>query len=356
VFATEGLILGPILEEFKEHKQEMLRTLLGICNETLVKRGRKPYRQIPTTRVTVQGGIGTAKEQRYLMDYYRVDGTGWATPFLLVPEVTNVDAGTRDLLRNATENDLYVSEVSPLGIPFNTIRNTASELQRLQRIAIGKPGSPCPKGHLVSNTEFTEKPICRASSAYQNLKIAQLKNRGLDQQTFQEEFDKVVLRTCLCEDLAAPVLVDKGMDNHRPLKPAICPGPNLAYFSRFATLHEMVDHIYGRINLLNEIYRPNMFIKELGMYIDYLKREIRRFRENAVGVTIAYIQSYKNNMLDGICYYKTLIPKMVHESQEYRENMARDLLEQEGRLFEVIGQHQDIFMARLREPAMAAEA
>jgi hypothetical protein len=99
-----------------------------------------------------------------------------------------------------------------------------------------------------------------------------------------------------------------------------------------------------------------MFVKELGMYVDYLKREIRRFRENAVGVTLAYTKSYKNNVLDGIRYYKTLIPKMIHESQEYRENMARDLLEQEGRLFEVIGEHQDIFMARLREPAMAAEA
>ena len=28
---------------------------------------------------------------QFLMKYYELDGTGWGTPFLLVPEATNVD-------------------------------------------------------------------------------------------------------------------------------------------------------------------------------------------------------------------------------------------------------------------------
>jgi hypothetical protein len=33
----------------------------------------------------------------------------------------------------------------------------------------------------------------------------------------------------------------------------------------------MVDHIYGKVNIILEDNRPHMFIKELKMYIDHLK-------------------------------------------------------------------------------------
>jgi len=331
-FATEGELLGPILEEFKNKREELFEGLLAIANEALSKRGRTQYKEIPYTRITVQGGIGTVREQRFLIEYYKVDGTGWATPFLLVPEVTNVDGHTREQLRHATKDDLYLSEVSPLGIPFNTIRATMSEEQKMARILTGKPGSSCPKGHLVTNTEFTEKPICRASSAYQNLKIKQLQGKNLPSEVYSEEYEKIVRKVCLCEDLAAPVLINNSIDTLRPLKSAICPGPNLAHFSRYASLQEMVGHIYGRINLLNDTYRPNMFIKELEMYVDYLVREINESGPVPNPNRIQYLQSYVRNLFKGISYYKTLIPKLHLEVQAYRENMARELLALEERL------------------------
>lgn len=46
--------------------------------------------------------------------------------------------------------------------------------QLLRRIAQDRPGSNCPKGHLVANTEFTAQPICTASRAYQRRKIEQI--------------------------------------------------------------------------------------------------------------------------------------------------------------------------------------
>ena len=92
--------------------------------------------------MTYQGGIGTNSEQQFLMKYYDCSSTGWATPFLLVPEVTTLDNATRILLEKATKDDCYLSGVSPLGVPFNTIKNTASEQQKLERVENGRPGIP----------------------------------------------------------------------------------------------------------------------------------------------------------------------------------------------------------------------
>ena len=105
-----------------------------------------------------------------------MDLTGWASPFLLVPEVTCVDDSTRELLRQARGEDLYLSDVSPLKIPFNNVHGTGSELWTQKKVMEGRPGSPCQKHILVSNTEFTEKPICFASRKYQDAKLKEIEN------------------------------------------------------------------------------------------------------------------------------------------------------------------------------------
>ena len=55
---------------------------------------------------------------------------------------------------------------------------------------------------------------------------------------------------------------------------SICPGPNMAYFSEIVSLQKMADHIYGRTNIITRDDRPNMFIKEISIYINYLKEKI----------------------------------------------------------------------------------
>ena len=54
----------------------------------------------------------------------------------------------------------------------------------------------------------------------------------------------------------------------------ICPGPNMAYFDKEVSLNDMVRHIYGYHSVLATGYRPNMFIKELQLYSDYLVDDI----------------------------------------------------------------------------------
>ncbi|MFC1512408.1 hypothetical protein ACFL5H_04390, partial [Candidatus Latescibacterota bacterium] len=74
-FATKGYLMGPILEEFKRRKQELIETLFQIYVSNLRSSGRKPADVPPETRITVQGGICTTEEQQLIMKYYHVDGT-----------------------------------------------------------------------------------------------------------------------------------------------------------------------------------------------------------------------------------------------------------------------------------------
>lgn len=337
-FATEGLLMGPILEEFKEKREILAQMLTEICNETLSAKSRPVFAQVPALRVTVQGGIGTANEQRFLFDYYKVQGTGWATPFLLVPEATTLDDETRAHLASVGREDLYLSDISPLGVPFNTVRGTKSEAQKLARIAAGKPGSPCPKGYLVSNLEFTKKPLCSAATTFQKRKIAQLNQDMASDPALPAISEKVLGKACLCEDLAAGALISYGIDNKRPLMTAVCPGPNLAYFSNIVSLADMVGHIYGRINLLNNTYRPNMFISELAMYIQYLRKEIQKALPVVSEKQVRYFQEFRSNLHDGIQYYKGLIPKFVLETKKYQENMREELVHFQAELDRIFSQ------------------
>lgn len=325
-FASEGYLLGPILEEFKQKKAELTDYLYGICSEVLTKKGLAPFAEKPKLEVTVQGGIGTYNEDQFLLNYYDVEGTGWATPFLLVPEATILDEQTRDSLVKAGKEDLYLSGISPLGVPFNTVRGTASEKQKLDRFEKGRPGSPCPKGYLVSNMEFSKKPVCTASVFYQKRKIEELKNKIEDKKELDAAVKRAVDKACLCEDLAAPALIINALENKRPLVTAVCPGPNLAYFSKIMSFKEMVDHIYGRGNVLNDTYRSNMFISELKMYIDYLAKELKKAVEDKVfEKREKYFVSFQTNLSEGIDYYKTIVPLLKEETDKYRSEMTNDL-------------------------------
>src|ERR1035437_230970 len=56
-FATDGILLGPILEEFKNKKSEIEDELLSMCNNALIAKGHESFAQSPKMKITVQGGI-----------------------------------------------------------------------------------------------------------------------------------------------------------------------------------------------------------------------------------------------------------------------------------------------------------
>ncbi len=335
-FATDGLLLGPILEEFKNNRSALVTELMEICNHALAAKGIKTFTTPPEIRVTVQGGIGTANENNFLLDYYQTDSTGWGSPFLLVPEATEVDEETLQQLATAKKEDYYLSSASPLGIPFNNFRKSSSEVQRKARIAKGRPGSPCYKKFLSSNTEFTEAPICTASRQYQELKIKQLKEKNLPADLYEKEYDNIVAKECLCEGLGAAALLKAGLPpSHKLTAVAICPGPNLAYFSGIFSLKQMVDHIYGRINVLNSVRRPNMFVNELVLYLDYLKNESGKYMDTATAQQTRYLRTFQTNLMAGIEYYRNLATGIKQGAGSFLKDMKEDLKVMEGVLLNI---------------------
>ncbi len=277
-FASDGILLPTLLQEFKQKRDELVAEFRPMIRKFYADMGWSYPEAGEHSRplVTVQGGIGTFGETQRLREQFGMDMTGWASPFLLVPEATCVDDATRELLRAATEEDLYLSDVSPLGIAFNNIRNSGSEIHTSTNAAEGRPGSPCPKGFLASNTEFTETPICIASTEYQSKKLAQLDSLEIPEDERQTRKEEVLAKTCLCEHLGNGALIALGIVPARNHPQAICPGPNIAWFDRIYTLKEMVDHIYGRGPSLVSPERPHMFAKEITMYVDYFEKLVDR--------------------------------------------------------------------------------
>lgn len=318
-FASDGYLLGPILEEFKMNKSVLIDEIHGILVEALKSKGKHIPAEPLNLAITVQGGVGTYEEHEFLLDNYNIDSVGWGSPFLLVPEVTTVDDVTREALRVATEKDLFLSNISPLGVPFNSLRGNTNEILKNERIAADKAGSACTKKFLSSNTEYTEKVICTASKKYQTIKLNELKLENLSSSEFAEKANKITEKACLCEGLANAAFINYDIERKGEKQGvAICPGPNMAYFTKDLTLKEMVDHIYGRANVIETKNRPHMFIKELAMYVDYFSNKVDEFNDSFNVKQQKYLTTFQTNLNEGIDYYQQLFSdtKIYFESNK----------------------------------------
>ncbi len=312
-FGGKGALLGPVLEEFRDKRADLREQLNEVWAKGLQSLGRTAPGEAPEFRVTVQGGIGTAAENELLEKTYQVDGTGWASPFLLVPEVVNIDQDHIDKIVAAGEDDVHLSESSPLGVPFWCLKNSTSEIKRLELINDGKPGSACPKGYLMFNTEFTKVPICTASRAYQRRKLQELDSAPLSAEERDASRSQVLAKACICHDLAGSATVPSGIDPDAPT--AVCCGPNTVYFSRVARLREMVDHIYGRVQLPFKLERPHMFLKELSLHLDALKKEVARRKED-LGNCNCNTDTIRENLSAGVGHYRELASRLVNEQRD----------------------------------------
>jgi hypothetical protein len=272
-FATKGELLGPVLKEFQEKRASLVAKLREYYFAALTRLNRDPHGE-PSFILSAQGGVGTSEEQQFLCNQYDVDRVGWGTPFLLVPEATNVDAFHVRKLAAATEDDVILSDASPLGIPFWILKNTTSEECRKKQITDGKPGSSCPKQYLAADSEFSPTPVCQASRQYQQFKLDQLKVSSLPTKQKQVAISTVLSKICLCMDLAGGVL--KRLSISPESRTAVCSGLSITDFNRIYTLKEMVDHIYGRLPVKLPQDRPNMFIRELSLYIAFLKSQLAK--------------------------------------------------------------------------------
>jgi len=243
-FATDGRLLGPTLAEFFEKRRGLIESVFPIYAGALAASGGPVLDAPYDVAFTVQGGIGTAEGDRFLREHYGFDGTGWGSPFLLVPEMTNVDEDHLKRLLAATERDVVLTDSSPLGVPFWMLRTSASEEARLRRIREGRPGSPCPKRFAAMDTEFTSSPICVASAEYVRKKLERLSQEGIPEEVRSRMREGILGKACICHDLAGGATRRHGIEP--TATPSVCCGPNILNFKKIATLDEMADHIYGR--------------------------------------------------------------------------------------------------------------
>ena len=320
-FATDGFLMGPVLEEFKIQRNELTDTLFAVYRQGLSDKGLSVPDEAPAIRLTAQGGVGTADEHRLLIDYYGMDSVGWGTPFMLVPEATTVDDDTLELLANAREEDLYLSNVSPLGVPFNNVRNNTKDKEKMERAAAGRPGSPCTKQHLRLFRDDDGSPICTASIEYQRKKLGEIEAAGDPDGTQAAARQNILDKVCLCVGLATSAQMANGIDTgFEGTAVSVCPGPNLAWFDRIMSLKEMAGHIYGKNNVISRTDRPHMFVSELRMYVDYLKDKANEAMAARDAKIARQLKGFKGNLIQGIEYYRH------HFSREWaRYNTKPDL-------------------------------
>ena len=84
----------------------------------------------------------------------------------------------------------------------------------------------------------------------------------------------------------------------------MCPGPGIVDFSKIVSLREMIDHIYGRVSLITTSNRPHMFIRELMLYVDHLRSELKKLSLGISPRSHSYFKEFKQNLLDGVEYYR----------------------------------------------------
>jgi hypothetical protein len=325
-FASNGHLLGPILDEIHSQRQPLYDSLLPAYHRALAKRTDGTIPNPTQARITVQGGIGTAAEDLLMREYYHVDGTGWGTPFLLVPEVTNVDDEHLKLLVKAREDDVELSHGSPLGVRFWSLKTSSSETGRRQRIADGRPGSSCPKGYLKSSTEFTDQPLCPASTTFQTRKSKQLSSITQAGKKLALAIERALAKTCLCQNLASgPLLKNKIVEE---LETSVCCGPNIVNFADVFSLSQVIDHIYGRQSIMNRSDRPHMLITELKLYVDHLKEELRDQSDGLIERTSKYFLEFKKNLLSGIEHYQEMAGQLGLEQRQAFVKELEALLEE----------------------------
>lgn len=318
-FASQGYLLGPILYEFNNNRNSLQVELFDIYTKALEAKNKPVPASAPEMRLTAQGGVGSAEEHQFLMEKYKLDSIGWGSPFLLVPEATSVDKETIELLANAGEEDFYLSNISPVGVMFNNVKGNTKDIEKQERINMGKPGAACTKKFLLLNIDADGKQICTGSRKYQKGKIEELNAKGLSEKEYNFEFNRITEKACICNGLGSSTLKAHGLDTQKEgAGVSVCPGPNLAYFTKEVTLHEMVNHINGNINLVSDLNRPNLFVKELNMYLDYIEKQMIETKTNPGVKTLNSWNEFLNNLASGIQYYEELFADKTEWSLDIR--------------------------------------
>jgi hypothetical protein len=144
--------------------------------------------------------------------------------------------------------------------------------------------------------------------------VHELQKDNLPPTALETLLKSVLSKSCICHDLGGGATIKNGIDPKAT--PAVCCGPNIAYFSKITFLEEMMDHIYGRGALLIDSARQHMFIQELKIYIEHLRGEVEKMSKGLSVRTPQYFGEFKENLLAGIAYYRQLASHLAGEKRK----------------------------------------
>ena len=91
------------------------------------------------------------------------------------------------------------------------------------------------------------------------------------------------------------------------------------------SLKEITSHIYGKINVITRTDRPNMFVKELNLYLDYLSNKIEEATESMSAKQEKYLITFSKNLNEGIEYYANLFSDLKGKFETTKNNILSDL-------------------------------
>ncbi len=98
----------------------------------------------------------------------------------------------------------------------------------------------------------------------------------------------------------------------------------------------MVKHIYGEIDLLDKVNRPHVFIKELNLYIDYLKTDLQKHLKDLNDKKRKSLNNFKLQLQQGINYYKELVNELPNKTSVFIDNWYACLNNAENYLNDVV--------------------
>src|SRR5690606_16215845 len=87
----------------------------------------------------------------------------------------------------------------------------------------------------------------------------------------------------------------------------------------------MVDHIYGRINVLKNVERPSLFVNELELYVKHLATYFNNNVADLDNKKKKYINKFNAQLLEGIAYYRGLQEQVQQAFGESKANFLEQL-------------------------------
>ena len=135
--------------------------------------------------------------------------------------------------------------------------------------------------------------------------------------------------------LAATAVINYGLNTRESFGVSICPGPNMAYFDKLLSLEDMTKHIYGLENFMSRTDRPNMFMKELNLYMDYLKNKLEEAKKDWNKKQEKYFNRFLENMNDGIVYYTNMFDELKDKYEQTKDETLASLEKTKRKLAEL---------------------